>query len=162
LKQTTSAQAYIVKFREILEEIDDISEKEAKTYFMNGLKSQVRKEVRLKDLTDCANLDEVEELAFQIDHILFTSGQDDRNFLKRRTTFAKSSGPVPMEGVTYGALSVSEKTKLSRERRCFKCKQKDKHADGCTSRYVLKQQASTQLGNVEVKKAPEFSHETDQ
>lgn len=149
LTQTTSVQVYITKFRELLEEIDDISEKEAKTYFLNGLKSQTRKEVKLKDLQDSASLDEIEELAFQIDHILFTSAKEGSRFVKK--PFLKPNGPVPMEGVVYNALSTEEKNILSRERRCFRCKQRDKHAVGCKSKYVF--QKAAQFANVEVKTA---------
>jgi hypothetical protein len=124
LTQITSVQIYITKFRELLEEIDDISEKEAKTYFLNGLKAQTRKEVKLKDLDDTATLDAIEELAFQIDHILFTSAKEGSRFVKK--PFSKpAGGPVPMEGVVYNALSPEEKNHLSRERRCFRCKQKE-------------------------------------
>jgi hypothetical protein len=94
-------------------------------------------------LEDKASLDEIEELAFQIDHILFTSSRSNRK------PFIKSTGPTPMEGVMYGALNTEEKNKLSRDRRCFHCKQNDKHAVGCRSKYVFQKPA--QLSNFEVK-----------
>ena len=149
LTQITSVQQYITKFRELLEETDDITEKEAKTYFLNGLKAQTRKEVKLKDLSDTATLDEIEELAFQIDHILFTSSKEGSRFTRKTFNKTSTPGPTPMEGVMYGALNTEEKNKLSRERRCFHCKQQDKHAVGCRSKYVFQKPAH--LSNVEVK-----------
>jgi hypothetical protein len=132
LKQKTSVQDYAVKFREILEEINEIEEMESKTYFLNGLKDQVRKEVRLKDLNDDFTLDVMEQVACQIDSILYSSN-DFRSFGTPR-----QSGPTPMQGVHFGNLTIEEVAKYRQEGRCFKCHRTGNHTSGCKSRFVFR------------------------
>ena len=86
-KQRTSVDEYSSKFRAIMEEVDDIEESEAKTYFINGLKDLVRKEVLLKDLQGDLSLDEVEQIAVQIDSIVFQNRPLNRGFGPGRGTY---------------------------------------------------------------------------
>jgi hypothetical protein len=134
LKQRTSVSDYADKFRDIMEEIDEIAENEAKNYFINGLKDAVKKEVLLKDLYDDLSLDKVEQIAVQIDSIVFQKIRPG-NFNRPSTS---ANGPSPMEGVQFGRLSLEEQNRFRREDRCFICKRQSKHADGCRSRYVFK------------------------
>lgn len=71
LKQRTSVEEYSTKFREILEEIVDINENEAKSLFVNGLKDNIQEKILLQDLNGEMCLDEIEQTAIQIDLILF-------------------------------------------------------------------------------------------
>jgi hypothetical protein len=134
-EQRGPASDYSVKFRELLEEIDEISEEEAKNYFINGLQPQVKKEVLLKDLKDEFTLDETEQIAIQIDSILFKNRNPGRVFNANRQN---NSAVTPMEGIQYNALSLEERTRLQKEDRCFSCKQQKSHAPGCRSRYVFR------------------------
>ena len=136
LKQMSSVQKYSEKFREILEEIEDIEEAEAKTCYLNGLKERIETEVSLRDLDDTKSLDEIERISLQVDNILFK-----RNF--RRSDFRPkssqdSSGSSPMQGVQLGNLSLEDAKKYSSEKRCWKCHQQNKHAEGCSSKYAFK------------------------
>ena len=134
-EQRGPASDYSVKFRELLEEIDEISEEEAKNYFINGLQPQVKKEVLLKDLKDEFTLDETEQIAIQIDSILFKNRNPGRVFNASRNS---NSGVALMEGIQYHALSLDERVRLQKEDRCFSCKQQKSHAPGCRSRYVFR------------------------
>jgi hypothetical protein len=145
-KQRTSVDEYSGRFRTIMEEVEDIEEGEAKTYFINGLKDQIKKEVLLKDLQGELSLDEVEQIAVQIDSILFQNRPLNRGFGFGRGING-TSDRAPMEGIQYNALSLEERTRYQQEDRCFSCKQQKKHANGCRSRYIFRS------NNVEI--APE-------
>ena len=137
LKQRTSVSEYSIKFRELMEEIDHISENEAKTYYINGLKDAVKKEVLLKDLYDELSLDKVEQISVQIDNIVFQNKGMNRSVNFGRP-HAASNGPTPMEGIQFGRLSPEEQAKFRQENRCFNCKRQGQHASGCRSKYVFK------------------------
>lgn len=134
-EQRGPASDYAMKFRALLEDIDEISEEEAKNYFINGLQPLVKKEVLLKDLKDEFNLDETEQIAIQIDSILFKNRNSGRTFASNRSI---AGGATPMEGVQYNALSLEERVRFQKEDRCFSCKQQKNHAFGCKSRYVFR------------------------
>lgn len=135
LKQRTSVNEYSMKFREILEEVESISESESKTYYINGLKDSVKKEVLLKDLYDDLSLDKVEQMAVQIDSIVFQNRPQYRGTNYTRQSVNRDD---PMEGVQFGRLTLEEQAKFRKEDRCFSCKRQKEHESGCKSRYVFK------------------------
>jgi hypothetical protein len=135
IKQLNSVRKYSEKFREYLEDIEEIEDLEAKTYFINGLKDQIKKEVRLKDLDDVMSLDDVEHIAMQVDSILYSR---DIKYDSRNRTTPSSNGISPMQGVQFGNLSLEEVKKYSQERRCWKCHQQNRHAPNCNSKYQFK------------------------
>jgi hypothetical protein len=97
----------------------------------------VKKEVLLKDLQGELSLDEVEQMAVQIDSIVFKNGPLNRGFGFGRGING-SSGRAPMEGIQYNALTLEERTKYQQEDRCFSCRQQRKHATGCRSPYIFR------------------------
>ncbi len=135
LQQRTSVDEYSSKFRLLMEEIDGITEAEAKTYFINGLKDAIRKEVLLKDLYGEVSLDEMEQMAVQIDAIIFRSRGQFKGYVSSRSN---TNGISPMEGVQYNALSFEEKSRLRREGRCYHCREQKSHASGCRSNFVFR------------------------
>ena len=135
LSQRSSVEDFSRRFRDLLEEVDGIEEGEAKTYYVNGLKDAVKKEVLLKDLYGKMTLDEIDQMAIQIDAIVFRAKGHSRNSFYARDG---SQGVAPMQGVQYNALSLEERSKLQREDRCFSCKQQKSHASGCRSRYIFR------------------------
>ena len=145
IKQQSSVMKYSERFREYLEEIETIDELEAKTYYINGLKDQVKKEVRLRDLDDEKSLDEVEHIALQVDSILYNRDTSRLDFRSR--PYGSSNGVAPMQGVQFGNLSLEDAKKYSLEKRCWKCHQQNRHAVGCTSKFQFK----SNLAQVEVK-----------
>lgn len=152
IKQQGSVQKYSEKFREYLEDIDDIEDLEAKTYFINGLKDQIKKEVRLRDLNDDQTLDEVEHIALQIDSILFA--RDMPRFDYKARPVGQSTGVTPMQGIQFGNLTRDQAKKYSEEKRCWKCHKQLKHAEGCTSRYTFKSNVLQAVGDEKTSEEP--------
>jgi hypothetical protein len=156
IKQQASVLRYSEKFREYLEEIESIDELEAKTYYINGLKDQVKKEVRLRDLDDNKTLDEVEHIALQVDSILYNR-DSGRNDFKSRSP-GVTTGVAPMQGIQFGNLSLEEAKRYSQEKRCWKCHQQNRHANGCSSKYQFK---VNQL-EMEVQMEPDDAEQSNQ
>jgi hypothetical protein len=53
------------------------------------------------------------------------------------STSHRNTGPTPMEGVTYGRLSLQDEERYRREKRCFSCHETGRHQKGCHSRFRL-------------------------
>ena len=96
LKQLSSVEKYVDLFRKTLEEAPDMDELEKKSFFIYGLKEKIQLEVRVKNLGNVLTFNELELLALELDHIIFSP--------PRRVTNYPSSNRVPMEGVQFGYL----------------------------------------------------------
>jgi transposase InsO family protein len=152
LKQLGKVKSYADKFREVLEEIDHIDETDKIVTFVSGLKERIRKEVSLAQLSRerigaPMNFDEIEVYAQQVDSIWsnsnFGNNSKPRSFIGTESPGIKS-GPTPMEGLVFGRLKPEQVSQYMRERRCFKCGQQERHADGCLSKF--------QFGNLNTEK----------
>ena len=157
LRQLSSVRKYSERFRELLEDVDDIEEIEAKTYFVNGLKDQVKMQVRLRDLEDVFTLDQVEHTALQVDSIMFYSKDFGRSDSGSRPF--PSSGVSPMQGVKFGRLSAEEVTRYMKENRCFTCGQQGSHTQSCGSKFRFRnrEQKMSALTVDENKDSEEYS-----
>jgi len=145
LKQLGKVKSYADKFREVLEEIDYIDETDKIVSFVSGLKDRVRKEITLAQLSrermgSPMTFDEIEVYAQQVDGVWSSNfgtsrfSNDNRN---RSSTGSSGTadGPSPMEGLVFGRLKPEEVVQYMREKRCFKCGEQRKHADGCLSKF---------------------------
>ena len=141
LKQLSSVEKYVDLFRKTLEEAPDMDELEKKSFFIYGLKEKIQLEVRVKNLGNVLTFNELERLALELDHIIFSP--------PRRVTNYPSSNRVPMEGVQFGYLKPEDQARFRREGRCFQCKRTDSHADGCRSRFIFGQK----LNNMDTREA---------
>ena len=43
-----------------------------------------------------------------------------------------------MQGIQFGNLNLEEAQRYSKEKRCWKCHQQNRHAAGCNSKYQFK------------------------
>jgi hypothetical protein len=158
LKQRSSVEDFSRRFRDIMEEIENIDEGEAKTYYVNGLKDTVKKEVLLKDLNGTMSLDEIDQIAIQIDSIVFQNISHSKGWVNGRRS---TSGASPMEGIQYNALSFEERMKLQQENRCFLCKRQGTHSPGCRSKYVFRSANLNITPQEGVDQTPANSQDTD-
>jgi hypothetical protein len=128
LRQTNSVESYAKLFRQIAEEISETESKdyEMKGIFVRNLKPEVQLQVKLQDTYDDFTWDKAEEIAIQVDTILYRGGKSERRPLPK-------SDPVAMD------LDNVELQKYREEKRCFKCGQTQKHAPGCLSKYRFHQ-----------------------
>jgi len=106
LKQRSSVKEYVEKFLEILEEIDDAQDSELKTLFLRGLKKEVQIQARLADRGGFLSFDELQEVALDVDSILFQNGHfKPRNF---------GNGAAPMD---LSNLDLEDQERYRREGR---------------------------------------------
>lgn len=124
LRQMGSVESYARLFRTIAEEIPESESKdyELKCVFIRNLKPEVQVQVRLQDFDDTFSWDRIEEIALQVDSILFRKGKFERKILP-----IGSAAPMDLDNIDLA--------KYRQEKRCFKCGQTRMHAPGCISKY---------------------------
>lgn len=154
LRQNTSVFNYSEEFWKIKEEIEDISEQELKYAFIRGLKKDLQIHIRIADQDQQLSFESVEKLASNIDAIQFGHqwGRERSDHMYNRRSSQHQSpvspplgggyrgsgtGQAPMQGVTYGRLSLQEEERHRREKRCFSCHETGRHQKGCRSRFRL-------------------------
>jgi len=120
LKQKTSVSAYLSEFRNIVINIQDMSEGEKLARFCEGLKSHILLDVRKNNPSD---LDAAANIALSVDGAYYGAG-----FYTGKVVPSSYSGYAPMEiGNFEKSHSMNaQKRKDIRENLCFVC-----HKPGC-------------------------------
>lgn len=102
LKQMTSVEKYSELYRKILEEAPEIGGEEKKSFFIQGLKEKIQLEVRVRNMGNELSFNEIERLALELDHIIFSQPR------RAGTNSFNGTGRSPMEGVQFGLLNPEE------------------------------------------------------
>jgi hypothetical protein len=136
-RQVGKVKDYAEKFREILDEIDEIAEPETIAAFIGGLKPVLQEKVAALQLTTDLTFDQIEQYVKDLDLIASNQGPYRQPFGQYSSNSPHSGTSSPMEGVVFGGLTASEIRECVKEGKCFKCKRKDAHESWCRSKFTL-------------------------